>query len=376
MPNQLCRDLKISFPLMAFTRGPDAVAEVSLAGGIGVQAAIGFSPDDLKRALDRIATRLDGQPWGLDVVMPSGFSTPDGDKTSGGGMAAASDYRKMLPKEHIEFLDNLLVQYGVPALPPGTTVQNAMAEWTDAVSRKQVAIGLEYGPAVIANALGTPPADVVEECHRRGVKVAALVGTAEHARRHVAGGVDIVVAQGTEAGGHTGEIASMVLVPEVVDAIGATPVVAAGGIACGRQVVAALALGAQAVWTGSMWLTTFEGQIDAAVTSKLIKAGSSDTIRSKAITGKYARQLRTKWTDAWENPANPNPLPMPMQFLLTAEAVERIHRHAKETGNVDLVAAPIGQIVGRLNELRPAAEVIAEMKREYYATLAALRSIV
>jgi NAD(P)H-dependent flavin oxidoreductase YrpB (nitropropane dioxygenase family) len=153
-------------------------------------------------------------------------------------------------------------------------------------------------------------------------------------------------------------------------------VVAAGGIACGRQVVAALALGAQAVWTGSMWLTTFEGQIDAAVTSKLIKAGSSDTIRSKAITGKYARQLRTKWTEAWENPSNPNPLPMPMQFLLTAEAVERIHRHAKETGNVDLVAAPVGQIVGRLNELRPAAEVIAEMKREYHETLDALRGII
>jgi NAD(P)H-dependent flavin oxidoreductase YrpB (nitropropane dioxygenase family) len=364
MITQLCRDLGMTFPMMAFTRGPDAVAEVSLHGGLGVQAAIGFSPDDFKRALDRIASRLDGQPWGLDVVMPSGFAQADGETGSrGGSMAAAEDYRRMLPAEHVEFLDRLLAQYGVPALPPGTTVQNAMSEWTDAVSRKQ------------ANALGTPPADIVALCHAQGVKVAALVGTAEHARRHVEGGVDIVVAQGTEAGGHTGEISTMVLVPEVVDAVGRTPVVAAGGIGCGRQILAALALGAQAVWTGSIWLTTFEGQIDAAVTAKLRAATSSDTIRSKAITGKPARQLKTAWTAAWEDPRNPKPLPMPMQFLLTAEAVERIHRHARESGKNDLVAAPVGQIVGRMNELRHAADVMKTLERELAEALAALRAL-
>ncbi len=239
-----------------------------------------------------------------------------------------------------------------------------MNTWTDQVSRRQVELALSYPIRLIANALGPPPREVIAQCHAKGVKVAALVGSKEHAKKQVEQGVDVIVAQGTEAGGHCGEISTMVLVPEVVDAVAPTPVVAAGGIGNGRQLAAALALGAQAGWAGSIWLATVEGQIDDAVTRKLLRATSSDTVRSKAISGKPARQLRSTWSQAWDDPKGPGPLPMPLQFLLTAEAVARIHRFARETGRDDLVTSPVGQIVGSMNALRPVGDVVAQIQRE------------
>lgn len=172
------------------------------------------------------------------------------------------------------------------------------------------------------------PADVVARAHDRDVLVAALAGSARHARKHKDAGIDVVVAQGYEAGGHTGEIASMVLTPEVVEAVDPLPVLAAGGIGSGRQAAAALALGAQGVWLGSVWLTTSEADMHSpALTRKLLAAGSGDTVRSRALTGKPARQLRTEWTDAWDGPDGPGALPMPLQGLLVAEAVSRIQKH-------------------------------------------------
>jgi NAD(P)H-dependent flavin oxidoreductase YrpB (nitropropane dioxygenase family) len=332
---------------------------------MGVQAAMGFSLNELGRCLAYIDAHVGGRPYGVDVVMPSGFVQPDGARAQvGGAMATADDYRRILPAPHVRFLDQLLARYEVPPLPEGATAELAMHTWTDEVSRKQVDLALLHPVRLVANALGPPPREVIERCRAQDVKVAALVGTKEHARRQVEQGVDIIVAQGTEAGGHCGEIGTMVLVPEVVDAVAPVPVVAAGGIGSGRQIVAALALGAQAAWCGSIWLTTVEGQIDAAVTRKLVAASSSDTVRSRAISGKPARQLKTTWSEAWDDPKSPEPLPMPLQFLLTAEAVGRIHRFAKETGRDDLVTSPVGQIVGTMNELTPVAEVLDRIREE------------
>jgi NAD(P)H-dependent flavin oxidoreductase YrpB (nitropropane dioxygenase family) len=366
---KLCEQLGMTLPLFAFTRSPEVVVAVSRAGGMGVQAAIGFSLEELRRCLDHIEANVGGRPYGVDVVMPSGFVQPDGTKvTSGGAMASAVDYQKALPPEHVRFLDELLAKYEVPTLPEGATAEVAMNTWTDQVSRRQVELALSYPIRLIANALGPPPREIIDQCHANGVKVAALVGSKEHAKKQVEQGVDVIVAQGTEAGGHCGEISTMVLVPEVVDAVAPTPVVAAGGIGSGRQLAAALALGAQAGWAGSIWLTTVEGQIDDAVTRKLLRATSSDTVRSKAISGKPARQLRSTWSEAWDSPKGPGPLPMPLQFLLTAEAVARIHRFARETGRDDLVTSPVGQIVGAMNQLRPVGEVVAGIQRELEET--------
>jgi NAD(P)H-dependent flavin oxidoreductase YrpB (nitropropane dioxygenase family) len=369
MKTKLCEDLGMTFPLFAFTRSPEVVVAVSRAGGMGVQAAIGFSLDELKRCLDHIEAHVEGRPYGVDVVMPSGFVQPDGTQVKGGGaMASAADYQKALPPEHVRFLDDLLARYEVPKLPEGATAELAMNTWTDQVSRRQVDLALSYPIRLIANALGPPPREVIAQCHAKGVKVAALVGSKEHAQKQVAQGVDVIVAQGTEAGGHCGEISTMVLVPEVVSAVAPTPVIAAGGIGSGRQLAAALALGAQGGWAGSIWLTTVEGQIDAAVTRKLLRASSSDTVRSRAISGKPARQLRSTWSEAWDDPKGPGPLPMPLQFLLTAEAVGRIHHFARETGRDDLVTSPVGQIVGAMNALEPVDEVLARIAAELEAT--------
>jgi NAD(P)H-dependent flavin oxidoreductase YrpB (nitropropane dioxygenase family) len=375
MKTKLCQDLGMTLPLFAFTRSPEVVVAVSRAGGMGVQAAIGFSLDELRRCLAYIDEHVGGRPYGVDVVMPSGFVQPDGSKAEGGAMGAAEDYRKMLPREHVGFLDALLARYEVPPLPAGATAELAMQTWTDEVSRKQVELALEHPIRLIANALGPPPRAVIAHCHEKNVKVAALVGSKEHARKQVEQGVDIIVAQGTEAGGHCGEISTMVLVPEVVDAVSPVPVAAAGGIGSGRQIAAALALGAQAAWCGSIWLTTVEGQIDDAVTRKLLRATSSDTVRSRAISGKPARQLRSTWSEAWDDPKSPEPLPMPLQFLLTAEAVGRIHRFAEETGRDDLVTSPVGQIVGSMNQLEPVAKVLERLAADLDATQRIIASL-
>lgn len=373
MVTKLCAELGMTLPLFAFTRSPEVVVAVSRAGGMGVQAAIGFTVDELKRCLDYIEGHIEGRPYGVDVVMPSGFVQPDGTAVKGGGaMASANDYKKILPPEHVRFLNELLERHGVAKLPEDASAELAMASWTDEISRKQVDLALEYPIRLIANALGPPPRDIIARCHAKNVKVAALVGSKEHAKKQVAQGVDIIVAQGTEAGGHCGEIGTMVLVPEVVDAVAPAPVIAAGGIGCGRQLAAALALGAQGAWTGSIWLTTEEGQLDSAVTRKLLRATSSDTVRSRAISGKPARQLKTAWSDAWDDPKTPSPLPMPLQFLLTAEAVARIHRTAKETGKDDLLTSPVGQIVGSMNELKPVKKLLDEIQAELDATIRSL----
>jgi NAD(P)H-dependent flavin oxidoreductase YrpB (nitropropane dioxygenase family) len=236
-------------------------------------------------------------------------------------------------------------------------------------------VALAHRPVLIANALGSPPPDVIEQAHAAGVQVAALAGAAKHALSHVEKGVDIIVAQGFEAGGHTGEIASMVLTPEIVDAVGPdVPVLGAGGIGRGRQVAASLALGAQGVWTGSVWLTTEEyGNLstNSAMTDAFLRASSADTVRTRIYTGKPARLLKTKWTQAWESEDAPSPLPMPLQNLLVADA----HNRLNAANNPDAISMPVGQIVGSMNKVRPVAEVMADLIREYDETVARLASL-
>jgi NAD(P)H-dependent flavin oxidoreductase YrpB (nitropropane dioxygenase family) len=227
---------------------------------------------------------------------------------------------------------------------------------------------------LLANALGPPPPDVVTAAHQHNVLVAALIGNAEHARRQVEAGVDIIIAQGTEAGGHTGDVSTMILVPEIVDAVSPTPVLAAGGIGSGRQVAAALALGAEGVWTGSIWLAVAEADTNPVVVQKLLDATSRDTVRSRSWTGKPARMLRTAWTDAWDAPDSPGALPMPLQFMLTGNAQSRMHRYAAREAR-ELVGTPVGQIVGAMNKVRTTRDVIADLVRGYEQAVGRLDQI-
>jgi len=359
----VCDLLGIEHPIFGFSPSEQVAAAVSRAGGLGVLGCVRYNdPAELDAALDWMDANTDGRPYGVDVVMPATVPAE----------GAVTDLGAMIPQPHRDFVERTLLALGVPPLPDGTAGADGVLGWLHSVARKHVEVALAHPARLIANALGSPPPDVIASAHERGMLVAALAGKAEHARRQVANGVDIVVAQGYEAGGHTGEIATMVLVPEIVDAVGGqTPVLAAGGIGCGRQVAAALALGAVGAWMGSAWLVTSEyQQLSAApaVQQALLAATSSDTTRSRIYSGKPARLLKNKWTDAWEQEGAPEPLRMPLQNLLVSEAHQRLMR----SGMPDVVPLPAGQIVGRLNEVRPVAAVMSELVAEADATLARL----
>ncbi len=362
MQTPLARRLGLTAPIFAFTRSKEVVVEVSRAGGLGVLGAINLSPEQLDEALDWIDQQLDGRPYGVDTVMPMTYAGKGQDWSE-------EKLRALISPAHTAFVNSLLDQHGVDELPPDYQRKGEdLLGWSIERGQQHVDVALRHPIALIANALGTPPAACIQQAHDAGVLVGALCGKVEQAVRHKEAGVDIIIAQGTEAGGHTGEVAGMVLCPEVVDAVGDTPVLMAGGIGSGRQVAAALALGAQGVWTGSIWLTTRE-HLDynaPVVTRKLLAAASTDTVRSRAISGKPARQLRTAWTEAWESADSPGFLPIPLMWMVQAEAVERIYHH----GNEALAGSPVGQIVGRMNSVKPVAQVMDELIGECRQTLA------
>jgi NAD(P)H-dependent flavin oxidoreductase YrpB (nitropropane dioxygenase family) len=270
----------------------------------------------------------------------------------------------MIPEEHKQFVEELMERFHLDPLPEGEH-SRGVTGWAEGVAHRHVEVALGHPIALLANALGSPPKDVIDQAHAQGIKIAALAGKAVHAERHVQNGVDIIVAQGYEAGGHTGEIATMVLVPEVVEAVAPVPVLAAGGIGSGRHIAASLALGAQGVWTGSIWLATAESSSAPEHIERYLEATSSDTVRSRSYTGKPARMLRSAGTDAWEDPSGPGPLGMPLQNILTAEANARIARSHRK----DLAFVPVGQIVGSMKSVRPVRDVIFTMVEEYIDTV-------
>jgi NAD(P)H-dependent flavin oxidoreductase YrpB (nitropropane dioxygenase family) len=365
----------IDVPIFGFSHCRDVVAAVTNAGGCGVLGAVAHSPEQLDIDLTWIEKEVKGKPFGVDLLVPEKFTGSDE-----GGLDR-SELRKLLPEEHRAWLDDLLVRYDVPPQPDGERNFDAGVGGMR-VDPKSMAPLLDvlfaHETKLVASALGPPPPHFIERAHSAGIPVAALAGSVEHALRHAAAGADLIVAQGTEAGGHTGLIATMVLVPEVVDAVAPVPVLAAGGIASGRQLAAGMALGADGVWCGSVWLTTEEAETPPAVKDKFLAAGLGDTVRSKSMTGKPARMLRTAWTDEWEREDGPGTLPMPIQPMLISEAMQRIHRvAAKEgTGANDLVTYFVGQVVGSMNTVKPTRRVVLEMVEEFIDTVQRLEGLI
>ena len=358
----------IEFPILAFSHCRDVVAAVSRAGGLGVLGAVGHSDEALEVDLNWIEDKVGDRPYGIDLIVPARYAG-DGE----GGLKMV-DIVAMIPDEHREFLDELLDRYDVPADEAvdqqplgGLTGGSADAPFSANRASRQIDIALAHRPALMANALGPPPAEMIERCHEASVPVAALAGARTHAERHVNAGVDLIVAQGYEAGGHTGEIASMVLIPEIVDAVAPVPVLGAGGIGRGRQMAAAMALGAAGVWCGSVWLTTEEAETHPVVKDKMLSAGSGDTLRSRSLTGKPARMLRSAWTDEWNRDDTPDPLGMPLQPILTDGSQARINRaaHRAGSGAEQLATYFVGQIVGSMSRSRPAGQVVMEMVEEF-----------
>jgi NAD(P)H-dependent flavin oxidoreductase YrpB (nitropropane dioxygenase family) len=365
MQSELSRELGLDMSLFAFTIQPEVVVEVTNAGGMGVLGALRFTADELAEALDYIDSKVGGRPYGVDIVMPAS-SLSDDKAGEYDAQELEAKLKAMIPDEHREFVEKLLAEYEVAEDSPEEAASRQLLGWTDTTARPLVEVALSHPASLLVNALGPPPKDIVDAAHDHGMRVAALVGRPDQAVKQQEQGVDIVVAVGTEAGGHTGEISTMVLVPEVVEAVGPdTPVLAAGGIGRGSQIAAAQALGAQGVWTGSIWLDTVEhGQMQVDMSDKLHAATSSDTIRTRALTGKPARLLKTAWTEAWDDPSNPDPLGMPLQFMLNADAMRRVANSTSDKAK-ELAGTPVGQIVGSMNETVRVADLIDRLRREY-----------
>ncbi len=363
MSTPIAQRLGIEFPIFAFSHCRDVVAAVTNAGGFGVLGALAFGPEQLEIELAWIDEHVNGKPYGVDFAMPVNYVGK-----GGGDDASFESLDAMIPQAHRDFVDQLLERHHVPELPADLDGGHVAAAGlgVDEMGPSQVEVCLSHpNVRMIVNALGPPPQYVIDRAHEAGILVGGLAGSKVHAERQVAIGVDVIVAQGTEAGGHCGEISTMVLVPEVVDAVGPdVPVLAAGGIATGRQMAAAMALGAQGVWTGSMWLTVTEADTNPPALANMLAATSRDTVRSRAMTGKPARQLRTAWTDAWEGPDSPGTLPMPLQGILHQEAGRRTIR----ANSRELVGYPVGQIVGRLDKVRPTKDVMRDMIEEWIDT--------
>ena len=372
MKTDICKKLGIEYPIFAFTHCRDVVVAVSKAGGIGVLGAVGYSPEQLKEELDWIDGHIEEYPYGVDTVIPQKYEGMDEKNPE----QLLESLQKMIPDGHRKFVEDLLSANGVPEAPETNGPKGGLLGWTEATAEPQIEEALKHqNVKLIANALGTPPADMIKKIQDKGVLIGALCGKIKQAVAHKEAGLDFIIAQGGEGGGHTGEIGSIVLWPQIVDAVDGLPVLAAGGIGNGRQMAAAMSTGVQGVWCGSLWLAVEEAAAQPAEKDSYLNATSEDTIRSKAWTGKPARMLKNKWTEAWENPENPDPLPMPLQGMITFDAMRRTSMYASSGNTQEVSFNAAGQVIGQVKQVESVKDVIYRMINEYLDSVERLNEL-
>ncbi len=360
MQTQFCKQLGIEAPIFAFTHCRDVVVEVSKAGGIGVLGAVGFTADQLKEELNWIDAHIGDHIYGVDVAIPQkyeGMEETDPDEL-------VKMLKAAIPEQHVKFAEKLLTDRGVPVYPDNDgevslsfSALQAQVLVDEALTRPQC--------RMIVNALGTPPADVIKQVHEAGRLIGALAGRLKHGINHKNAGLDFVVCQGSEGGGHAGEVTSLVLWPQMVDAVAPLPVLAAGGIGNGRQMLAAMSMGVSGVWLGSMWLNSTEATAEPAQRESYMSASSEDTVRSRSWTGKTCRMLKNEWTEAWDREDTPDALPMPLQGYLTFDAVRRTHKYAGSGECQKVAFNPVGQVVGQINSVESCRDIVFRLLTEY-----------
>ncbi|MGX5831808.1 nitronate monooxygenase [Mesorhizobium sp. 43Arga] len=368
MKTELAKQLGIDLPIFAFSHCRDVVAEVTKAGGMGSLGAAWMTPEELEMSIDWIEQRVEGRPFSVDLVFPG---------TGGDEEKSPQEYLKLIPKSHLAFVKNMLDDAGIADIAEDD--RNAyMVEYaqkmsmTNKKSREQLDVVLSRKSVkLVVGALGVTPEWVVKEAHAHGVKVGALVGSAKHAAKQRDVGVDVLVAQGTEAGGSVGSIASMVLWPQTVEAAKGIPVLAAGGVTRGSHILAALALGCQGVWMGSLWLGTAESDLSVEMREKLFAAASEDARIAKVMTGKQGRMLYTKYVEEWQRPGAPQPLNWPMQSILNGYPYKRAERGR----NLDYWTYSVGQAVGDMTGPTTVKGEIERMLNEYVEALDSLQNV-
>jgi NAD(P)H-dependent flavin oxidoreductase YrpB (nitropropane dioxygenase family) len=368
MNSKLCKELGIEFPLFAFSHCRDVVAAVTKAGGFGVFGATNLSGPELEIELNWIDSQVNGMPYGVDLIVPNNF-------VGKGENLTDEDMLGKIPQSHKDFAQNILQTNGIEVDPNELDEDRKNhlrfgKNMTPEGAQESLKVAFNHPIKMIVNALGMPPKQMVDMARDAGVKVGALVGAKKHAINQINAGVDVLIVAGGEAGGHCGEVSSMVLIPEVYNAIKDikdVPILAAGGIASGSQMAAAMAMGASGAWCGSVWLTTTEAETNPIVKEKMLSASSADTVRSKSRTGKHSRQLRSPWTDAWENSDQVQPLPSPVQPLVAEPALRKLDKLSL-AGNkqaADLATYWVGQAVGLMNETKSAGEVVQDFKADF-----------
>jgi len=365
MTIDLMTKLGIETPIFAFSHCRDVVVEVSRAGGFGVLGAVMFPPDQLEQELDWIDRHTDGKPYGIDFLIPANYSK-DAEESE-------LPLLDMVPAQHRDFVTKLLDDAGIPRLPDDQAAElkariaKREKNLTPAGARELLKIARKHpNIRMYVSALGPMPTDLVDELHGEGIVVGALCGKPEHVKHHRAAGTDVLIAQGGEAGGHTGTVPTFMLVPQIVEAAaGDMAVLAAGGINRGSQIAAAQAMGAQGVWTGSIWLTTMESELSEFEREAMFRARADDAVRRKVLSGKPVRMLRSKLSEAFEAEGAPAYLPAPLQGLLFLEARARIDR----AENVEYYTSPVGQVVGEMNEATTVRDVMYKLQLEYVEAL-------
>ena len=371
MKSQICDLLGIEFPMVAFSHCRDVVAAVSKAGGMGVLGAVGLSPEKLEIELKWIDEHVDGKPYGVDVLIPNSYIGKGEDLST-------DDLRTMIPQEHRDFRADLLEQHDINASDLRSSDDSKELEQK---TNESLGAGLERAQEVlevafshpiglVANALGVPPKWMLEMGKQNNVPVAALVGAKQHAVKQAEAGVDIIVASGTEGGGHCGSVSTMVLVPEIrraLKAYGNVPILAAGGICTGEQMAGIMAMGADGVWCASVFLPTSDSETSDNIKEKMVAASSSHTVRSKSRTGKHSRQLTSPWVEAWENKDAPEPLPMPLQTMVSEPALKKVADQAAigHEGAKQLETYWVGQGIGLVNETISAGQTVQKFKEEF-----------
>ena len=371
MRTSVCRMLGIEYPILAFTHCRDVAIEVSRAGGLGVLGAARKTPEQLDLELAQMDKALKGIPYGVDILSPvtSKKAPPAAIEDDMAGDWAGVGLEARIPPEYIAFRDQLCARFGI-RLPEDWGARHVYAEGAVATTERAEAlaeVAFDHPVRFFMSALGPAPASVIERAHNSGAFIGGMTGTPGHAVKHKEAGADIVAAIGTEAGGHVGQITTMVLVPQVVDAVGDTPVLAGGGIGGGRQLAAAIALGAAGGWTGSVWLTTKESDITEMAKEELLRASSTDAQVTKQLTGKSSRMIMTRWLAEWENSGLP-PLGMPLQAVLQRPALIG----AQEQQVRDVFVSGVGQIVGSMNSIRSTKEVVFDMVEEFVRATTAM----
>lgn len=355
---------EIEVPIFAFSHCRDVVVEASKAGGMGILGAAWMTPEELEISLKWIDEHIGGKPYGVDVVFPGTFAALDDER----------DPEKILPKEHRDFVRTLLDDAGIPRLREEDAhefgIEHAQKmKMTPRDSERSLEIALQHPVKFVVGAMGVPPKEVVERIRAKGIKVGALVGSVAHAVKQKEVGVDVLIAQGSEAGGHVGKVTSMVLWPQMIDAVAPIPVLAAGGIGRGRQFAAAMALGAAGIWCGSVWLGTRESELSDTMREHLFSATSEDAVVSKALTGKSCRILRSAYTDAWDQSKDVQPLTFPLQSILGGEPLRRAERSRR----LDYWTYAVGQIVGDMKAETSVRSVFTDILDEYVETMERLQ---